>query len=127
MCVAFAHGDDVVVGVHLSSSLAWRKFEELRATWNWGSWEVNGFVQMWILITQLASRNMAQVTMIDGWQKPKDQWVDDDLPPGRKTACRPLRGLQFLASQGMALFAAETSITSSCLNEGSSGTVASTR
>ena len=64
------------------------------------------------------------VTMIEGSQKPKDQGVDDELPLAGKTTClSALGGLLFLASQGVAPTAAETSITSSFLNEASHGTV----
>ena len=80
VCVACAHVDDMVFGVHPSSPLA------LQAAWKWRSWEVNGFVQAGILITQLADGNIIQ--SFPRTQKPKDRRLDDGLSPAGKTACQ---------------------------------------
>ena len=92
--------------MHPASGLAQRQFKELKGAW---TWEVNEFVQTGIVITQPADGSILQsfqragqvVTMIEGWWKPKDKWVDDEQPMVGKVACRSaLGGLQFLASQG---------------------------
>ena len=78
VCVAFAHVDDMILGVHPSSPPAQRMFEDLQAARKWVSLEVNVFVQTGILITQVADKSILQsfqrasqkVTMIEGWQKP---------------------------------------------------------
>ena len=63
----------------------------------------------------------AKVDMIEGWAG-KDARPDDLLPPAGITACRAALG-QYLASQGMSLIAADTSILASYTNEATYGLI----
>ena len=75
-------------------------------------------------ITLSYKKAAAKVHMIEGWKPPAGGRIDDLLPPRGITACRAAIGsLQFLASQGMGLIAADTSILASYCNEGTYGLV----
>ena len=132
VATAFVHVDDFVVGVLESSTLAAQKFAELQGYWQWGSWESSCFGQTGVDVVQLTDHSIAQpfeaaaakVETIEGWSQPAGR-ADDRLPASGITACRAaLGGLQYLASQGMSLIAADTSILASYTNEATYGLVA---
>ena len=131
IAIAFVHVDDFVVGVNEDSPLAQQKFKELRGYWKWGSWETSTFRQTGVDVVQLADFSISQtfvaaaakVDVIEGWSG-RGARPDDKLPPAGVTACRAaVGGLQYLASQGMSIIAADTSILASYTNEATYGLV----
>ena len=129
--IAFVHVDDFVVGILEGNERADTKLTELKGYWQWGSWETSCFRQTGVDVTQLSDFSIAQsfvaaaakVYMIEGWST-RENREDNPLPPRGVTACRAaLGGLQYLASQGLSLVAAETSILASYTNTATYGLV----
>ena len=131
VAIAFVHVDDFVVGIKEDNDKAKQKHEELRNHWQWGSWETGCFRQTGVDVVQLADHSIslsfaaaaAKVEMIEGWSGRPGR-ADDALPAPGITACRAaIGGLQYLASQGQSLIAADTSILASYTNTATHGLV----